>query len=144
MVNINITAVLPPAKLGRHNDPHWNLLANVDVCRMDHSIGMTQHVGTLKDDKGKVVANIAYPIGSFAFIVDLVKKPKGYQGAGRIAVDCSELLKMVYGLAPGIGAEPEVAFMKGVMTGTRFTPQNSAAVKRAITSKRRRAHAAQS
>lgn len=99
---------LPEPKAGHHNNVVWDCMLPVHLIRMDHSISLHQHLGSISDSKGKLVANVSLALGGFVLQIT----PMVYKGHGRatFALDLHETCKLVLSLMPELGKSKEYPY----------------------------------
>lgn len=109
--------VTPPSvQYDDRNNPYWDLLLPVRVMRMDHSIAMSAHAGTLLNGE-KPVANVASAMGGFVFIVH----PMIYkgEGMGSFALDCKRAIEFIYSYIPELAKAKEFPAVVGPLRSTK-------------------------
>lgn len=96
--------IIPVATYNERGEPEWEALLPVTITRMDHSLGLTQHAGTIK--KGEIrIADVSMALGGFAYIVHPVKY-KG-KGSGSFALELRGTIEFVMSMIPLMGQVEE-------------------------------------
>ena len=108
-VPITLSEHVPDHKRSKNNNPTWDMYLSFEVTRMDNSITMAQHWGTLSR-VGKVIADVSVVPGGFVFVLTI--KNEGDTESRRYALDVMGPLKTIAALDERLAAVPKIRLLK--------------------------------